>query len=70
MSMNPSQDPTSPGPLPGVVADAPDVLQNNKNAPSFYQDGDMPARTQPSYINNVARVRAPARKQDGAVRIF
>ena len=67
MSMNPPQDPTAGAPLPGVVPDADDL---QKNAPSYYQDDSLPARSQPSYINNVARVRAPSRKQDGAVRIF
>mmetsp|Transcript_35931 Transcript_35931/g.86848 ORF Transcript_35931/g.86848 Transcript_35931/m.86848 type:complete len:1017 (-) Transcript_35931:74-3124(-) len=64
MSMNPPQDPAA-GPMPGVVADADaDVLQKN-SAPSYY-DTAMPARSQPSYINSVARVRAPSRKPDGA----
>ncbi|CAJ1948253.1 unnamed protein product [Cylindrotheca closterium] len=64
VSMNPPQDPTAAGPLPDVVADADDI---QKSTQSYFQDGGVPpARSQPSYINNVARVRAPSRKQDGA----
>lgn len=67
--MNPPQDPTA-GQLPGVMDDS--VLHHQNNAGGFQQQDNngMPGRNQPSYINNVARVRVPARKPDGAVSRF